>query len=116
MSKENKFMKYEIIYFRVYLFIVAFGLFMLSLVYAAQNSIEEVARGFLSVVYTFLIVTIIQFIISIIRIIKYLIRFKSQDEVVQIWRSVTIMLTSPVAFAIYLILTLAMSLSLASCS
>jgi hypothetical protein len=116
MTKESKFMKFEIIYFRVYIFVVAFGLFMLSFLYAAQNSIEEVARGFLSVVYSFFIISIVQFIISIIRIIKYFIRFKNQDTPVQIWRSVTIMLTSPVAFAIYLILTLAMSLSLASCS
>ena len=116
MKKENRFIKFELIFFRIYLFIVAFGLFLLMLLYAAQNSIESVARSFVAVVYTMLYVTIALFVISIVRVIKYLLVFRKRDEYITIKRSVTIMLTSPIAFAIYLILTLAMSLSLASCS
>ena len=116
MDKEYKFMKFETIFIRIHLFMIGFGLFLLSLLFAAQNSIESIARVFLGVVNTMLFLTITLFIISIIRVIKYFVKFRKSEGLVNIKRSVCIMLTSPLSFAIYLILTLAMSLSLASCS
>jgi len=116
MNKFEKFNKFEIIFFRIHMAIFAFGLFLLSLVFLAQNALESIARIFLSVSYSLLYVVMIGFIISIVRLFKYLIIFRNSEEMVTIRRTVVVMLTSPIALGVYFIITLAMSLSLASCN
>jgi|LGOV01.1.fsa_nt_gb hypothetical protein len=116
MNKFEKFNKYEKILFRIHMSVFAFGLFLLSLVFLAQNAIESIARTFLGVTYTLLYVVLISFAVSVVRLIKYLIVFRKSQDMVSIRRSVAVMFTSPIALGVYFIITLAMSLSLVSCS
>ena len=111
MNKFEKFNKYEKIFFRIHLAIFALGLFLLSLVYLAQNAIETVG-----ITLTLYYVIILNFFISIVRLIKYLIVFRNSEDNVTIRRTVSIIFTSPIALGIYFIITLVMSLSLVSCS
>lgn len=116
MNKFEKFNKFEKIFFKIHTVIFAFGLIMLSLVFLAQNALESIARTFLGVSTILLYIVGINFSVSIVRLLKYLIVFRKSQEMVTIKRTVAVMFTSPISFGIYFIITLAMSLSLTSCS
>lgn len=116
MNKIEKFNKFEKIFFKIHLIVFAIGLFLLSLLVFAENALESIAQAFLMVAYLLFYVVIADFIISVVRILKYLIVLRKSDSVVTIRNSVAIMFTSPIALGIYLIVMLAMSISLSSCS
>ena len=115
-DKVKKFNKYEFLFFRIHLAISGFGVFLFMMMFVVQDAIVSLAQLFLAVVYTLFYVVILNFFISIVRLIKYLFAFKDGAEKPTIKRTVIVMLTSPIALALYFIMTLAMSLSLASCS
>jgi len=116
MDKYDKFNKFEKIFFRIHTVSFIIGLFLLSLLYFAQDTFESIARTFLVVAYSFFYVVFANFIISIVRLFKYLFSFRKSQDMVTIKRTVAIMFTSPISLGIYLIIMLAMSLSLSSCS
>lgn len=116
MNKVDKFNKFEVIFFRIHLSISGFGLLVLGIAFAAMNSVESVARSLIGVVYTLLWVVIVNFIIGVIRLLKYFISFRKETETPTIWRTLVIIVTSPITLGIFFILTLIMSLSLASCT
>ncbi|AIO19162.1 hypothetical protein KQ51_01285 [Candidatus Izimaplasma bacterium HR1] len=115
-DKVKKFNKFETIFFRIHLFVFGFGAFLLMLMFLAQNAIESIARTFLVFAYFMMYVVIINFIISLVRLLKYLFAFKDIEESPSIKRTLAIILTSPISLAIFFIVTLTLSLSLASCS
>lgn len=116
MEKIDKFNKYETIFIKIHLITLGLGMFLLMLAFLAVDSIESIARTFLGVVYVLLYVVIINFFIALIRLFKYLIVFRKSDKLPTIKRTIIIILTSPISLGIYFILTLIMSLSLASCT
>ncbi len=114
-EKIKKFNKFEKIFFRIHLVVSGIGLFVLGSMYLLLNSIEEIAKSALNVILFGFYVIIINFFISVIRILKAVFGFRDIEERPSIKRSLGIMLTSPIAFGVYLIIILAMSLSMASC-
>lgn len=116
MNKIDKFNKYEKILFKIHITILIFGGFLLVLLFLAEDIFKSVASSFITVVYSLLYITIINFIVSFVRLIKYLTVFHKNQSLISIRRTIAIILTSPISFGIFFIITLAMSLSLASCS
>ncbi len=116
MNKVDKFNKFEKIFLRIHLSILGFGMALLLMSFVAMDSVEAIARSIWAIVYSLLYVVMILFIISVVRLIKYLIVFRKSAVAPTIRRTLIIILTSPISLGIYFILTLVISLSLASCS
>ena len=115
-DKVKKFNKFENIFFKIHIGLFLFGLFLLSLLYLAQNALETISQIFLSFVVTGLYAIILNFFIGLIRLLKYLFGFKDTTEVPSIKRTIILLLSSPIVVALYFIMVFVMSLSMASCS
>lgn len=116
-KKVEKFNKFERIFMNIHLGILGVGVFLLTVAFIVVDSIESIARVFLGVVFGLFYIIIFNFIIALFRLFKYLFLFQKEEEVLPtIKRTIIIILTSPISLAIYFILTLIMSLSLATCS
>lgn len=115
-QKQSKFMRWERLLWRIYVGIVGFGFIILGLIYYVNDMIREFAKAFSPVIVILFISTMVYFFVSLIRMIKYNISVKKNDETATIWRSVTTFLTSPIAFVFYYILLFIMLLSTASCT
>ena len=113
-EKVNKFHKFERIYFKIYLIIVGLSIVLIGMIYAMVDTISSIAEFALNIVMISLIYVVGVFFLSIVRTIKYFSSLKKKGGL-GIWRSITIMLTSPIVTAILFIIIFALSLSLASC-
>ncbi|QMS85819.1 hypothetical protein [Candidatus Xianfuyuplasma coldseepsis] len=115
-QEHTTFMHWERLLFRIYLSIVGFGFVILGVMYYVNDMIREISRAFSSIVVILIASTIIYFFVSLVRMIKYYISVRKNDETATIWRSVTTFLTSPIAFIFYYVLLFIMLLSTASCT
>jgi len=116
MKNDNKFNYYEKLLFKIHLGIVGFGMIMFILLMVFIDSLENVANEIAGFMYTIMFVEVIGFFVSIIRILKYLFSTAELKESRSIWRSVIIMLTSPIASGLYFLVMFVMLLSTASCT
>ena len=115
-KKIKKFNKFELIFFRIHLVVVGVVVFLLTIMFLIQSAIDSLSNIFLVGAYMLFYVVIFNFLISVIRLLKYLFTFKDEKSKPSIKRTISIILTSPIALALYFIITIVMSLSLASCS
>lgn len=116
MNRAERFEQVEKILFRIHFGILFFGIGLLSYILIFVDSIKHVAEGFLYLVLTLFYSAIASFIVSIIRLIRYFTVIKKTGEGKGVKRSASMLFTSPITFLVYLILILAMSLSMASCT
>lgn len=116
MDKVNRFNRFEKLFLRIHLSILGFGLLLLGVAFATLDSVDSIAKTFVHVVYGLLYVVMIQFVISIVRLFKYLFGFKNVEEKPTIRRTIIIILTSPISLGVFFFLTFVMSLSLATCT
>ena len=113
-EKTEKFNRYEKIFFRLELVVISLGVSLLLLFRAFVELIGNMADFFMSVFLLGWIFIILNFFISIIRVLKYLLVMRKVEGDKTIWRSVLTIIISPLAFILYYILIFV--IVLASCS
>jgi|LGVE01.1.fsa_nt_gb hypothetical protein len=117
MNKETeRFNYFEKLLFRIHLGLIGSGFILFGLLYLLIDIIEQIGDIFVSIIVTALAAILISFFTSVIRIIRYFLKFKGQEGNIGIRRSIITMLTSPIAFIIYYIMLFILMLSMASCS
>lgn len=112
----TKFNYFEKLFFRIQLGLIGLGFITLGILFASIEILQSVADLIIFLILTMMSLVALNFIISVARIIKYLRRYTDNDNVIGIKRSVTIMLTSPIAFVLYYLILIILALSMASCS
>lgn len=115
-ERSQKFMKWERLYFKIYLGIVGFGIVLLLVMFAFQDYIEALSQVIAEFVVVLLIAIVVYFFLSLIRILKYVISIRKSSDETTIWRSVTTFFTSPIATVLYYVIIFVMLLSTASCT
>ena len=112
--KAEKFMRFELLLFKIDLLIFGIGIFILTFLVALVDKIKDVQDLFVFVVYFGMLLPAVKFLLSIIRILKYYFKIRQEDDRVSIWRSAVSLLISPLSFVIYYFIFFI--LVIASCS
>ena len=115
-DKVIKFNKFEKKLFRIQMGNLVLSVILFVSLLGLVSKIDDLGQMFYSIVIFLMFMTSVLFIIAFVRVIKYLITYRVLDGVVFIWRSIVVLLTSPIAFAIYYVLVISLILSMASCS
>ena len=111
----QKFYKFEKLFFKIYLIVVAASFVMFGVVLAFSEHLTEFVDLFLSLTMIAWGYVTVVFFISIVRIVKYFQKIKTIGGL-GIWRSVTTFFTSPIMFGLLWLMVFIMALSMASCS
>ncbi len=113
--QTERFNCFEKLLFRIHLGFLGFGFILFGLLYLLIDILEQIGDVFTSVILTALAVIMISFVTSVVRIIRYFLKFKGEEGNIGIKRSIITMLTSPIAFIIYYLVLFRVMLSMASC-
>lgn len=109
-NQLNRFMMFEKLFFRIILSIFTLGVAIYFIFMAFLDKLGETAEMFITGFFLIWILIIAIFFISIGRILRFIITFKTAEGVT-IWRSVLSLFLSPVAFVLYYILIFVASIS-----
>jgi len=110
-EKAAKFNKFEKIFVRIELGIALIGVLLFILFNAAMEVIGYFADAVISFLLFLWVVIILNFIISIVRIFKYLFSKAEFKKETSIWRSIITFFTSPIVFALVYLLIFIASIS-----
>lgn len=102
--KIEKFNKFEKIFFRIELSILGVGIFLFTLFSIAIEALGGIADILITVILFSWLAIIVNFIISLVRIFKYLFNVEKFKEETSIWRSVITLFLSPALFGFFYIL------------
>lgn len=102
--KIEKFNKFEKIFFRIELGILGVGIFLFTLFSIAIEALGGIADILITVILFSWLAIIVNFIISLVRIFKYLFNVEKFKEETSIWRSVITLFLSPALFGFFYIL------------
>ncbi len=114
-EKAERFMFYEKFFFRINLFLMTAGILSFVIMQTLINELVNFADIFLNIVVGLMYATITIFLLTFVRLIKYLVIF-SKNSAVTIKRTIVILLSSPLYFAVYFLVSIVLSLSMASCT
>ena len=110
-EKLEKFNRYEKLFFRIELGVIAAGIGFYILFLAFIEGLGGLADLFISIFLLGWIIIILNFFIAIIRMFKYGISIRKEEGPKSIWRSfLTIILSTP-AFVLYYILIFVSAIS-----
>ena len=112
----ERFNYFEKIFFRINMINLGGSAFIAIIMYYLLENVDETGQLFGGFTAVMMVFSFILFVISFIRILKYIFKYRKLDNVLFIWRSIVGFFTSPVAFLIYFILMFVMALSMASCT
>lgn len=115
MEKENKFMFFEKLFFRINMSLVGLSIVLVLVMFAFLDRVDYISDIIFNFITIFLLGSLANFFISVGRIIKYLIKYREYEDI-SIKRSVINLVTSPIAVALYWFILIIMALSMASCS
>lgn len=115
-DKVVKFNKFEIILFRIQMINLGFSAVFFGALMLLLSEYKETAQIFYGLVIFLMFASLVLFIIALVRIFKYFISLKALEGIISIWRSIVVLLTSPIAIIIYWLLLFILALSMASCS
>ena len=110
----SRFKRYELLFFRIQLGMFSFGVVLLALVYVGFESLGNAIDSLAYIAFAGIIVPIILFVISLIRMIIYFTKIRVLDPEVGIWRSALAFIFSPLNIGIYY--SIFFILVLASCA
>lgn len=110
----ERFNRFEILFFRIQIGIFAFGVALLVFVYSAFEALGDLIDLLALIAVSGIILPIILFVISLIRMIIYFTKIKVIDNGVGIWRSALAFIFSPLNIGIYY--SIFFILVLASCA
>ena len=113
-QRVEKFMKFEKLFFRIELLMLLIGVLFYALFMAFLERLGTVSDAIISFFFFMWVSIIGVFGITIIRIIKYLFSVRKLQASSSIWRSVVILLLSPINFILFYLLIFVAAL--ASCS
>lgn len=102
-EKAVKFHRYEKIFFRIQLSLFGLSLFLYLLYLALIEQLGPFVDYIMTVVLMGVVVSMITFAISVIRILIFIIKHRSQ-ELASIWRSTLNLILSPLSIIVFYIL------------
>jgi len=111
MDKVSKFMKFEKIFFRIELILIGIGLFFYAIFLMFLEGLASLADTWIQIFMLGWLLIIVNFAITIIRVLKYLISVRKLEGPKSIWRSMVVLLLSPIAFILYYILIFVAAIS-----
>lgn len=112
--KVERFERFEKIFFRIELAILATGIFFLVLFQVAIDSLAFLVDLWMSLFLLGLAATVANFFIAIVRTVKYLFNIRKLSDSPTIWRTALVLILSPLSFMLmYLLIFIA---ALSSCS
>lgn len=102
---------YEKILLRSMLGLLFLALSMFGVLYLFAESIGSKLSSFAGIVLVFMLASVIGFVTSIVRIVRFIVVIRKRDTEATIWRSVISFFLAPSAFLVYEILIIIISLS-----
>jgi hypothetical protein len=115
-DKVERFNRFELYIYKGYITLFGFGATVLLLMLLFEDLIINIFNHITAIFVVGVYYIIINFFVTLIHVSRYLFVFKDQDEVTGIKRSLIVLISSPITFGIYLTLSFALALSMASCS
>lgn len=104
MDRVEKFNKFEKIFFRIEIVILIIGILFLTLFKGLTDQIGAIADTWITVFFAGWFLIVANFFTTVVRIFIYLFNIRKLEGKKSIWRSILVLLLSPIAFMLYYLL------------